>query len=152
MTVLMDFSKLSTPGSTPPNSIFYRPEHTFTTLQLKERYRGTGHYVGQNSFEAKAVVATSDKDEFGVLLPDETVSWLQSLAVPSYAIAHMPVESRKMLGPENYQPSFSFAISAEKAKELKPNLRTVVVGTVPNAHVYQKRIATSRRRSAAPEN
>ncbi len=109
------------------------------SVLIKKVLRRTEHHIRQNSFAAKALVESRFEDDFGIVISKEAGSWLQAFARLPPEEARLKADDIKVLQqmyPELHSPSFSFPFSVEKARDVKPNLRIVLVGSVPNATVY----------------
>lgn len=119
----------------------FRPEYDpVLSVLIKCVLRRTEHHVGQNSFGARAIVESRFEDDFGIVISEEAASWLQTFSSLSQEEAKLKADEIKLLQkmyPEAHSPAFSFPLSIEKAKYMKPSLRIVLVGTVPNARVYR---------------
>jgi hypothetical protein len=85
---------------------------------IKDIVRRTGGYIGQNAFGASVVVESRTEDDFGVEISDEDAERFWQVGTTGEATC-------------------SFPLSIGKAKEMKQNLRVVLVGTVPDGTVYQ---------------
>jgi hypothetical protein len=86
-------------------------------LSIKEVLRSTDSKVGQNSYGARTDFLSSVYDEFGIVLSKASISWLNVTILEDIKL--------------------SFPLSIDRAQEIKPYLRMVLVGTVPDTQVYR---------------
>jgi hypothetical protein len=124
-------------------------------IPIKTVRRLTESHVGQNSFGATGVFMSMIEDEFGVIISDEAASWLRSFSHPNDqddVRCRKEMESgndtwlaescreraslKKMSQQFPESSTFSFPLSVEQAQRLKPSLRIVLVGTIPDPRVY----------------
>lgn len=88
--------------------------------------RRTEDHVGMNSFGAKTVFISRFSDEFGVVISKESDAWLRSF-----------LDEKNAVPPIREPLIFSFPMEIERAKEMKANLRLVLIGTVPDTGLHK---------------
>lgn len=106
--------------------LFADPSYsTSSAVPVRLSKRRTERHVGTNSFGAKAVFDSDFYDEFGIVLSRQSLAWLRSLSAEK--------------DPNPFASlSFSFPLERNRAKAMKPNLRVVLVGTIPDARVLKR--------------
>jgi len=110
----------------PPSFAYNADEGVMTTtipddLTLKVVVRRADSEIGQNSFGARTNFQSILSDEFAVDASRASVSWLNDELFRDY--------------PGLFHPTFSFPLSVEQAREIKPYLRIVLAGTVSGTEV-----------------
>jgi hypothetical protein len=107
---------------------------------IKDVQRSTQWHVGQNSFGAKLAYTSRLEDEFGIVISQEAAAWLGSFQnADNIKRKGLTEEEATMLRgtyPDLFHPTFTFPLGPEQAQRMKPSLRTVLLGTIPDGRVY----------------
>jgi hypothetical protein len=99
-------------------------------IPIKETVRSTSTRVGQNALGVSATILSSVSDEFALVISQEAAVCLYS---------HSPKDDPTNLTPvDPYTATMTFPLTIERAQRIKPSLRIVFVGTMPNAQVFRE--------------
>ncbi len=123
----------------PEQYIFSNAEGKLLSLPVKIVVRRNERRTGINGFGARAVFTSRSSDEFGVVVSSTTYKWLQSFTEREPRMPSISEEEQKQLEdmyPKLHAPQFSFVIGPADAKAMRPTLRTVLVGSLPDPKVY----------------
>jgi hypothetical protein len=97
-------------------------------------------HTGTNAFGAKAVYTSRLSDDYGVVVSQEVFRWLRSFfgksPDPFPGVSTVEYEEIMKDFPALTPPSFSFPLEPTRARVMKPSLRVVLVGTIPDVRVH----------------
>jgi hypothetical protein len=115
----------------------FRPDYDKRpTIQVKYKLERDVRHVGMNGYGAQAVFITRNRNDFGVIPTRESISWLRTFSTSTLSNDLPEVIRQAFRDQESDFETFSVPLTADYARSAKPNLRLVIIGSVPDAQVH----------------
>lgn len=117
----------------------FAPEYNYAyCIQMRRILRHSERHVGVNSFGVRAAFEARLYEDYGAVVSQASVFWLRTFSFdcPKSGLTADMERSLLVKAEPQFWARFPLQLPADRAKDLKPDLRMMLVGTVPDVRVY----------------